>query len=140
MRTPWHINFYHHRQFLIQTNQQRRKFSHGSNGFTYFMLEKIKSWKTLIHDIQVRYQISKYKDNIQKVWQMIWNYEKYTIIETLKDVWNTLDQWIVAKRVERTSFKQQYCKIEEILFVCTVSLNLLCWKQTRRDPDWLVYW
>ena len=86
MRTPWHINFYQHKQFLIQTGQQRRNFSHGSNGFTYFMLEKINSWKTLIHDIQVRYHISEYKDKIQKVWQMIWNYEKYTIIETLKTI------------------------------------------------------
>ena len=104
------------------------------------MLEKIYSWKTLIHEVQVRYNTSKYQDNIQKVWQMIWKYEKYTIIETLKDVWNTLDQWIVAKRVERTSFKQQYCKIEEILFEYTVSLNHLCGKQTRQDLDWLVYW
>ena len=59
----------------------------------------------------------------------------------LRNVWNTLDQWIITKRVEIIHLSTKtITKQMKFLFVYTVSLDLLCRKQTRRDLDWPVYW
>ena len=98
---------------VIQTDQQRRNFSHGFLIYVIYagknrLMEDVNQW------VQVRYHSSKYQI-IYKKYEKIWKYEKYNIREEKikRNVWNTLDQWIITtKSWDNISFHQNYYRTD----------------------------
>ncbi len=72
-------------------------------------MEDVNSW------VLVRYHSSTYQIRYKKYDKQLWKYEKYNIREEkiLRNVWNTLDQWIITtKSWDNISFHQNYYRTD----------------------------